>query len=1126
MPAELKRLLFAAAIASILSGPHAGVAVGSEADVAPGVSSESPASADFGMSVDPLLSAIEQLESDHDAKCQSSANRFEDFLFGTPLSEAARSASVELQVQLVRELWARASQAALHDGESVIQPHRVRREVEKIVTVDRSADGEWRISFPDAPSLAIPEIRATQYASIAYSLRALLAVQQDFLVSGGAPLLDLEPESIDELRGALDAMAMSALELADREARERSEYEIGESRLREAWARLLPAVAENGGKPDPADRVEAPTTAEGRAHALALLDGIVERKTAAYRSYNNLEDRDAIRLLVFNISRFYARQPVSSIIDERRRLVATLSKKLGAFSGELLREAERRARAAGGPLIRSAEATAAVQQLIPNSIDEFEDVLVFGRLADSERITLEAFDCDSFRDFGRHWQSLRRAAHASPSSSILPDPFAAEVLAEGISQYGVLLLRVAGLIARESGDTVRLQPADLEAAVPIIHDRASRHHAAPEIPETQSRIASVSTPSGGEREDANASPFFSDVTAAVGADFTHRSATWLGEFRHKQLKTPPTFSGGGVAAEDVDGDADVDLLFVGGAGNALLLNDGHGAFTNATREAGIEWMRADGTHAEARNPIIADFDNDGRQDILITYVNDANRLYRNVGGARFEDVTQDSGLGGERLVAGPAVVFDFDSDGLLDVYIGYFGDYLHGEVPTVDRNNQNALPNRLFRNLGGLRFEDVTEGSGAADVGWTQALSHVDFDRDGLQDIIVANDYGRNSFLRNLGSGKFENAAPALGVIKAYHSMNVGIADLNDDDFPDIYISNLAMLVKDNKYVFPDVNTPIDFDLRSMARMLIKESDMFYMSHLEQGRLARYVPSKNVERGSSSTGWAWDAEFLDFDHDGDDDLYLVNGTNDFNTFSMVYRPFDPEVKTRELLLDHRRESNVFFLNEDGKLKNASLQSGADFAANSRSTAYLDYDDDGDLDIAVNNFHAPATVLRNDADKRERGWLKIRLVGDPSRPSYADAACHAFADCGWNWFAVQARRWLDESRDRAPSWLVERFAAEPDRRSNRDAIGARIVATLEDGTHVRREVQAGSGYLSMNPKQQHFGVGDSRSVDVQIIWPNGERQALPALAVNTSYTVRQGVGVVEPAPASEISRAVP
>ncbi len=182
----------------------------------------------------------------------------------------------------------------------------------------------------------------------------------------------------------------------------------------------------------------------------------------------------------------------------------------------------------------------------------------------------------------------------------------------------------------------------------------------------------------------------------MGIDFTTARRPGWASIRHKQLKTPPTFSGGGVAAEDVDGDSDVDLLFVGGAGIALLLNDGRGTFVDASREAGIEWLRADGTHGEARNPIIADFDNDGRQDILITYVNDDHRLYRNVGGARFEDVTQDSGLGGEGLVAGPAAVFDFDSDGLLDVYITYFGDYLHGKVPTIDRNNQNALPNQLF----------------------------------------------------------------------------------------------------------------------------------------------------------------------------------------------------------------------------------------------------------------------------------------------------------------------------------------------------------------------------------------------------------------------------------------------
>ena len=104
MPGELKRVLFAAVLANILSGSSAGIAIASESDAPSGVSSQPLASADFGMSVDPLLSAIEQLESRHDAKCHSSANRFEDLLFGTPLSEAARSANVELQVRWVRDL--------------------------------------------------------------------------------------------------------------------------------------------------------------------------------------------------------------------------------------------------------------------------------------------------------------------------------------------------------------------------------------------------------------------------------------------------------------------------------------------------------------------------------------------------------------------------------------------------------------------------------------------------------------------------------------------------------------------------------------------------------------------------------------------------------------------------------------------------------------------------------------------------------------------------------------------------------------------------------------------------------------------------------------------------------------
>ena len=119
--------------------------------------------------------------------------------------------------------------------------------------------------------------------------------------------------------------------------------------------------------------------------------------------------------------------------------------------------------------------------------------------------------------------------------------------------------------------------------------------------------------------------------------------------------------------------------------------------------------------------------------------------------------------------------------------------------------------------------------------------------------------------------------------------MNVGISDMNHDGHPDIYISNMASLVKDDKYIFPDVNTPMHLDLRAMSGMLIKESDVLYMSRLDGKQLTAYEPSKDIERGATSTGWAWDAEFLDFDCDGDDDLYLVNGTNDYHAYAAIYQ---------------------------------------------------------------------------------------------------------------------------------------------------------------------------------------------------------------------------------------------
>ena len=1010
-----------------------------------------------------ILSAIEQLESQSDAKCHSTASRFEDFLFGTPLSTEARLAHEEAKKRVALRLWSAASRSASKAGDATIEAGHVDGEAAAIVIPTQHDDGRIHLELASGSKVELEGRRVEQYASIAYSLRAVLVVDQEQLLAGGDPLRPLAREAVDAIVRTLDLLSLAALEFADRDARTQNEFEVTKRSMVSAWARVAPMPADAAGSDGLAAGSAPPDPVRVRAQSLALLERIAAGKLTAYERYNGLDGEEAKKLLVFNISRFYARQPLSRYQEDRRAFLVVLQNQLVKFAGKLLHAADERARASGHHLIRAGDAQVAVQQLVPQRVDEFEDVHVFPKLPADARITLEAFDCDSMRDFALHWRALVSAARAAPDSQRLPDPIAAEILAETISQYSVLVLRLAGEIAKKGVETVRLRRNHLAPAAAVVAERALDHQAA-RVDESPAGVI-VSAPDAVAKPDGER--FFTDVTAETGIDFTHRSARWLGEMRRRQLKTPPTFSGGGVAAQDIDGDGDIDLLFVGGGGNALYLNDGSGSFTDITEQAGLNAVQADGTPGEPRNPIFADFDNDGRPDLLITYVNEDHRVYRNLGNARFEDVSAAAGLGGKGLVGGPATVFDFDGDGLLDIYLGYFGDYLHDVMPTLARDNHNALPNRLFHNLGNFRFSDVTEGSNADDTGWAQAVSHTDFDRDGRQDLIVANDYGFNAFLRNLGGGRFENVTAALGMTKAFHSMNVGISDLNDDGYPDVYISNLAMLVKDDKYTFPDVNTPLKFDLHSMAGVLIKESNVLYLSRLQEERLVAYEPSKSVERGATSTGWAWDAEFLDFDHDGDDDLYVVNGTNDFNTFSMVYRHTSGDGPATEHMLDHRRESNVFFRNEGGKLVNVSGESGADFAGNSRSTAYFDLEGDGDLDIAVNNFHGQATMLRNQVGQRG-SWLKLRLVGDPAR------------------------------------------------NTNRDAIGARITVTTEDGTRRHREVQGGSGYLSFNPTQQHFGLAGFAVADVRIIWPNGDVQSVDGLAVNAAYEVHQGQPGARPA----------
>jgi hypothetical protein len=611
----------------------------------------------------------------------------------------------------------------------------------------------------------------------------------------------------------------------------------------------------------------------------------------------------------------------------------------------------------------------------------------------------------------------------------------------------------------------------LGAALQEIRQRVLKHSRAKPVARVNDILVSsdnVTRLSGGET-------YFTEVTRGAGIRFVHRSSDWLSRLLRSYLKksetvgtlnVPPAFGGSGAAAGDVNGDGIPDVLLLGGAGNALYLGDGRGNFRDITAGSGIVSRGADGHFGEPRQPIIADFDNDGRQDILITYVNDDHKLYRNLGNASFKDVSPIAGLGGKNLVGGPAAVFDYDNDGLLDIYICYFGDYIHGRLPTLSRKNLNGLPNKLFKNKGNMQFEDVTDKSGVGNTGWGQAVSHTDFDLDGRQDIIVGNDFGINVYYRNRGDGTFEDVAGKLGTDKPSFTMNVGITDLNRDGFPDIYISNIVTMVKDEKYVLPGADTTMKFDPARLSRMRVIEANDLFLSRGSGGKLEGYTLSDVIGRGFSSTGWSWGADFFDFDNDGDDDLYCVNGMNEYKVYSDT--PYYTSVfkeKRKIRLPVYEKESNVFFVNEGGKLQNHSKQSGTDWLGNSRSTVYLDFDNDGDLDIVLNNYHGPALVFRNNSQQLNNNWLKIKLSGDPQK------------------------------------------------KSNRDAIGAKVIVYKDNRQIAWREIHGGHGYLSMGPKIQHVGLGKEKTVGVTVIWPNGEISKFKDVKANRQYLIDQTKGYI-------------
>lgn len=501
---------------------------------------------------------------------------------------------------------------------------------------------------------------------------------------------------------------------------------------------------------------------------------------------------------------------------------------------------------------------------------------------------------------------------------------------------------------------------------------------------------------------------FTDISGSAGIAFTHDN----GASAHKFY---PELFGGGVAVLDADGDRRPDLLFVNGrpwasaapARHRLYRNAGDGAFRDITAGSGL-----DQTHVYGLGAAVADYDNDGRDDVFLTTV-DGGRLYHNQGG-RFADVTTNAGISNRDFTVSAAWL-DYDRDGLVDLFIANYVRWSPElEVRCADGGERgycgpdayHPTAPKLFRNRGNGRFEDVTSRAGlgaATDKGMGVAVA--DFDGDRWPDIFVANDRVPAKLHRNDGRGGFEEIGVEAGVALSEHgvaraNMGVDAADYDHSGHPDIVVGNflnemIGLYRNDGRGLFVDV-----------------------------------APRSEVGR-ASLLAVTWATFFVDLDLDGRLDILAVNGGTD----ESQRRDARATVEQPPLALRQRA---------DHTFENVTRTLGAAFnrPIMGRGAAHLDFDGDGDPDLAMATLAGPAFLFRNDLPGN-RSWLRVRLTG---------------------------------------------------RRANRSAIGTRVSAVAGGSTQTQ-VVRSGSSYASQSELALTFGLGAAAVVDrLDVAWPSGHTQS--------------------------------
>jgi len=448
--------------------------------------------------------------------------------------------------------------------------------------------------------------------------------------------------------------------------------------------------------------------------------------------------------------------------------------------------------------------------------------------------------------------------------------------------------------------------------------------------------------------DPAVSPVFTDVAAQAGIKFVHNSGRAGKKFLPETL-------GSGCAFIDLDGDGWPDILMINSKDwtprgrrslSALYRNNRNGTFTDVTAGSGLD------VEMYGMGVAVADYDNDGRDDVYITAL-EGDRLFHNLGGGKFADVTKASGIVNANF-ATSAAWLDYDRDGKVDLFVANYVQWtpqqdLWCSIDGAKKSyctpeSYKGTRSRLFHNLGDGKFQDVAEAAGVGEAtSKSLGVTVLDYNGDGWPDLFVANDTQPNKLYRNTGKGTFVEGGMAAGVAYgedgvARGAMGADAGDYDGSGRPHLLVGNFS-------------------------------NQMLGLYHNEgKGLFVDEAPSSSVGR-SSLLSLTFGTFFIDYDLDGAPDIFAANGHIEEEIGHV-----QPKVSYRQAPLLFRNLGNH-------KFENVTAQAGPALSRPmvARGAAYADFDRDGDLDILVSQNHGPAVLLRNDGGNRNH-WLNVRLSG--------------------------------------------------------------------------------------------------------------------------------------------------